>query len=250
MNLPTLDAYAFPVTLPSTQQSITMRPYLVREEKLLLMAQESDNVDEQIEAVAQIIRNCTNGAVEPKTAPYFDVEYLLLQLRSRSVGEVATPIYECHTVIEDSGECKHTTPVTINLSTVPVSNLIQDPARFLITLNEKYTLKLRYPTIYTVSDLLVATLTDRSINGIGALNTLTDLFDSLEDASTGAVYRFDDYNQAEKNTFMESLTPSDFDKVVNFLDDTPSVSHTTTFECERCKTTHTIVLKGLSDFLV
>ncbi len=248
MKLPTLDTYAFPVTLPSSQQLITMRPYLVREEKLLLMAQESGNPQDQIEATAQLIRNCTNGAVEPRVAPYFDIEYLLLQLRARSVGEVANPTYKCHTK-QDDRECGHETTVAINIATIPVTKLDRKPDDFIIKLNEHYHLTLRYPTIYTIGDLALATLTDTRVVGVSTVNALVDMFDVLTNVTTGDVYKFSEFSTADKIEFMDSFAPNDYDKLVDFLGRMPTLTHDVEFTCEKCNTTHKIHLEGLVDFL-
>lgn len=249
MKLPVLDTFAFPVNLPSSNTSISMRPYLVREEKLLLMAQESESYEEQAEAVAQIIRNCTNGEVEPKVAPFFDIEYLLLQLRSRSVGEIATPIYECHNKLEDGTECKNRTPMKINLSQVAVSNLNPDASKFVIAISPRYTLKLRYPTIFTINELFLASMNKETARQSKIIDSLVDLFDELIDHESGVTYRFSDFNVAEKIEFMEGLSPSDYDKLISFIEEMPTLRHKMSYTCEKCKFVHEIELKGLADFL-
>jgi len=250
MKLPVLDTYAFPVTLPSTGQSITMRPYLVREEKLLLMAQESDNYQDQVEAIAQVIRNCTNEQVNPRTAPYFDIEYLLLQLRARSVGEVTTPVYVCHHTPEGAdAECGHQTAVSVNLTDVPVTNVEKPKEHFIITLSDKYTLHLRYPTVYTIHELLKSAVTTGKISSVAFMESLCDVFDRLEDRSTNQIYDFADYTTEEKIQFAESLSPRNYEELVQFLDGLPTVEKTITFTCEKCQFEHTIKLSGVVDFL-
>lgn len=249
MKLPVLDTYAFPVVLPSTGQTITMRPYLVREEKLLLMAQESDNYQDQVEAIAQIIRNCTNDQVNPRVAPYFDIEFLLLQLRARSVGEVSTPVYVCHNIPENSAsECGHQTTVVVNLTEVPVTNLDKPKENFHIKLSDKYTLHLRYPTVYTIHELLKSTVTTGKINSVTFMEALCDVFDKLEDSS-GSVYEFSDYTTNEKMEFAESLSPRSYEELIHFLDGMPTVEKTITFTCAQCQFDHNIKLSGVVDFL-
>lgn len=249
MKLPVLDTYAFPVTLPSTGQSITMRPYLVREEKLLLMAQESNNYQDQVEAIAQIIRNCTNDQVNPRTAPYFDIEYLLLQLRARSVGEVTTPVYVCHHKPEESAECGHQTAVPINLTEIVVTNHNQPPEKFIVKLSDKYTLHLRYPTIYTVHNLLQTSLETGDTNSATALEVLCELFDRLEDHETNQHYDFADYTTEEKIQFSESLSTRSYEEIIEFLSDLPTLEKIISFKCEKCQFEHNIKLSGIVDFL-
>lgn len=250
MKLPVLDTYAFPVTLPSNGKEITMRPYLVREEKLLLMAQESENYDDQIEAIAQIIRNCTNNQVNPRVAPYFDIEYLLLQLRARSVGEVATPIYMCHNKPNgDEIECGHRTNVPINLNEITVMGLNLSDEDFEIKLTDRYTLQLRYPTVYTIHQLVVAAIDDAKIETDTFMEAICDVFDILKDNQTGKSFAFMDYTTAEKMEFLESLSTKNYEELIVFLDKLPTVEKTLTFTCEKCKFEHKITLSGVVDFL-
>lgn len=250
MKLPTLDTYAFPIVLPSSGRTITLRPFLVREEKLLLMAQESQDTQEKIEAVAQVIRNCTNGAVEPSTAPYFDVEYLLLQLRTRSVGESISFTYECHNILDTGTECNHRTPIKINLTDIKVQGISTDNPPMSIPLSERYVLNLRYPTVYTIENLLAATLGDSSTGQGDAINKLVDVFDTLLDKDTDTLYRFDEYNEAEKIEFLNTLMPTDYEKITQFVATMPTLKYNLEYVCEGCQFTHNLVLSGLSDFLV
>ena len=257
MPLPTIDTYTFPVTLPSSGAEILVRPYLVKEEKILLMAQESNNYTEQAEAVANVIRNCTSGAVEPKVAPFFDIEYLLLQLRAKSVGEIATPIYECHnTISTEPGvhqavtvECKNHTPIKINLSEVKVSDILAE--RGTIVISPKYTLKLRYPTIFTVNEMFLAAVNGQSPKQSSVIDALSDIFDELIDSSTEipTVYKFSDYTEQERIDFMGSLPPSCYDKMLEFLGAMPTVKTVVEYTCGKCGFHHTINLSGLVDFL-
>lgn len=254
MKLPVLDTYSFPVTLPSTGEHLTIRPFLVREEKLLLLAQESKNYTDQVEAIAQVIRNCTNGKVEPKNIPYFDVEYLLVQIRTRSVGEVVTPLYVCHHMPEGAQtECGHKTPVTIDLRDAQVRNLVENNPAMTLELTDRYKLTLRYPTVYTVQKMIA------SVNGSGAnpspkaitemVDAMVDVFATLTDQQTGTVYKFDDFGKQEKMEFLNSLTTQQYEKVTQFINNMPSVELEKTYTCEQCQFEHRISLKGLADFL-
>lgn len=250
MKLPILDTYAFPVVLPSSGKSINMRPYLVREEKLLLMAQESNNYKDQVEAIAQIIRNCTNDEVNPRIAPYFDIEYLLLQLRARSVGEIATPVYVCHhKPIDNAMECGHQTAVPINLTEIPVMGLDHPKEHFMLKLSDDYTLHLRYPTIYTIHELVTAAMNEGQISSTPFMEALCDVFERLENHTTGEEYNFSDYTTDEKMQFLESLSTRNFEELVEFLDTLPTVEKKITFTCEQCQFQHIVQLSGVTDFL-
>ena len=250
MKLPILDTYAFPTTLPSSGKNITLRPYLVREEKLLLMAQASDNYDDHVSAIAQIITNCTDGAVNPKRVPYFDIEYLLLHLRARSVGEIVSPTYVCHNKPNKDGiECGHRTSVNINLTEIPVTNLDQPAEKFAIRLSDQYTLYLQYPTIFTIHKLVLAAYNDQEIKPVSFMESLCDVFNKLESHTDGQIFEFADFTTAEKMVFLESLPTRAYEKLVTFLDSIPTIKKSIEFTCERCKFEHKLELSGVTDFL-
>ena len=94
----------------------------------------------------------------------------------------------------------------------------------------------------------MALLTDKTPNAASTVDALVDIFDTLEHTD-GTIHRFDDYSVTEKIEFIESLSPSNYEKLIDFLDRMPTVSFTTDYTCDRCKTHHTIKLSGLSDFL-
>ena len=248
MSLPSIETFAFPVTVPSTGKTVAIRPFLVREEKLLLMAQESQNLTDQVDAVAQLIRNCTNGEVEPRRTPFFDIEYLIIQLRARSVGENTSPIYQCHHVLEGGTSCDHKTPIPVNLLDINVSGLDRNPDKFLVRLSDRYTLKLRYPTIYTVHELAVASIPEQT-HTHDFMVYLCDIFDTVTDETTGKVDDFEDTTIEERLAFLESISPRKYEEIIDFLGNLPTVQHTITYTCERCGFVHTLVLSGVMDFL-
>lgn len=253
MKLPTIDTYAFPVVLPSTGKQIALRPFLVREEKLLLMAKESGNPDDEVEAVGQVIRNCTaHDALDPRTMPYFDAEYLLLQLRIRSVGEIVEPVYRCNNLIPssagDAAPCGNMMKLRVNLTDVKVTGLPTTNEALTVVVSSKFTLTLRYPSIYTITALL------RDIDSggllVNAVNGVVDIFDTLTDTEENVVYKFDDYTTDERMEFLDSLDPLTYQKFVEFIGNMPAVTHSVEHICERCQFHHTITFTGLSDFLL
>lgn len=250
MKLPVLDTYTFPITLPSNNETITLRPFLVKEEKLLLLAQESKNYTEQVEAIAQVIRNCSTNQIEPKKSPYFDIEYALIQLRARSVGDVITPVYICHNIQPNQNdECGHKTPLKINLQDVKVNGLETQTLPHAVELTDRYTLHLRYPTVYTVHKLLAQTVNPDTTTTTDVLDATIDVFDTLHDKQTGVVYKFDEFEKKEKTNFLNSLTTQQYEKITDFIGEMPSVSLATEYTCERCGFVHKINLRGLADFL-
>ena len=107
MTLPTLDQPTYELTLPSTKERIRYRPFLVKEEKILLMAQEGDDIGEQIESIKQIIRNCIiSGNVRIETLSTFDIELLFIKIRSKSVGNFVELQYKHECSAENNEECQ------------------------------------------------------------------------------------------------------------------------------------------------
>lgn len=248
MSLPQIDTFTFSLIVPSTGQRIDVRPYLVKEEKILLMAQTSTNPSDYVDALSIIIDRCTFGQINPRVAPYFDIEYLLLQLRAKSVGEFATPLYECHNVVDET-PCGHATPVKVSLLDIQVQRLPEnfDEAR-TITIDHRYRLKLQYPTMYHIHNLVgVAVSLENRTEAF--MEHLTTLFDELIDVSTSTVYNMNEVSLKEKMGFLESLSPTAYDDILRFLDTMPTVEHTIEYTCERCQYVHTLYLSGVVDFL-
>ena len=227
---------------------------MVKEEKLLLLAQESNDPKEQVEAVAQVVRNCTNNVVDPRVVPYFDTEYLIVQLRARSVGEQINPTYRCNATLpsqEGDGDtptsCDHKTTVPINLFDVTVTFPDSLPEK-TIELSPQFTLYLRYPTISTIDGLLTA-VNSKPLQHDVLAQHLTDMFHLLEDKVNNITYTFDDYSLEEKAAFLYNLRSESYQKLIEFATTLPTVTYTTTYTCKRCEFNHTIRLSGLTDFL-
>ncbi len=220
-----------------------MRPYLVREERLLLMAQESENSTEVAEAIGKIISSCTFGKVDPKTAPYFDIEWLLLQLRIRSVGESVTPVYQCQNVLDSTTDtrCGNKIKFDIQLNQIDVPKVNEEEK--VIKLSSEYHLHLKYPTIFDVNKFSL--LLERPVEEIDAL---VDLFDYLDDVVRKETYQFSDVSHSEKLEFLYSMTGKDIERITTFLSNMPVVQYVIPFKCESCQYTSDLTIKGLYNF--
>lgn len=241
MALPSLKMLGFPVTIPSTKESIEMRPYLVKEERILLMAQESGDPHQITDATASIVRNCTFDKVEPKTAPYFDIEYLLLQLRIRSVGDTANPVYICQNLVGNEERCRNKVSMEIPLTKIDVSPI--DPEAKIIKLSPELRLTLKYPTIYDITKYLL--LVD---NPLAELDALTGILDTVEDLTTGETHVIEDSPYNEQLEFLYSLTSANLADIVAFIKNVPTVTHTATFACDKCGYTEDMTFRGLVSF--
>ena len=246
MKLPQIDVYAFPVTIPSTGKEIKMRPYLVREEKLLLMAQENDNFKEQTSAITQVIENCTNREVDVKTAPYFDIEYLMLQLRARSIGETATPIYICNNKV-NGVECGNQTSLKLSINDIKISNTNISTAASDISIGNDYVLSLHYPNIFDINEM-VDTIQENSTKS-NVIDNLTNLFSVLKNTKTGETFDLTTNTKEEKVEFLEEQSPTVLKKIIEFFEEMPKIEHTVEYTCSKCGFDHYIYLSGLRSFL-
>ena len=115
MALPKLDLPTYELTLPSNQKKIRFRPFLVKEEKILLMAMESNKESDVMTAVKQIINNCSLDTIEVDDIPLFDIEFFFLNLRARSISETIEAKFKCNNTIENDKECGHVLETQVNL---------------------------------------------------------------------------------------------------------------------------------------
>jgi hypothetical protein len=249
MALPTLVAPEYEVTLLSQSKSVKFRPYLVREEKILLMAQQGGDKKEIENAVKSIIRNCTFGKVDPDKLPSFDLEYLYVQLRSKSVNNLIETRFECQNIVRpdankeatgDDGRCHAVVPISINLDEIQLTKRENHNKQIQITPDVGLTL--RYPTADVLGLL--------SAEGVTPLTILRVLEECIENVYTadGSVYEFYDQSEDERQTFIDSLTVTQLERIQQFFDTMPVLSHTTTFKCPKCGYTEEITLQGLESF--
>jgi hypothetical protein len=235
MALPKLAAPRFAVELPSTGQRISFRPFLVKEEKALLMAATSDDQNSMIDAVKDVLSACViDSDVNVATLPFFDLEYLFLNLRAKSVGEVVKLEYR-HTGGKNySGiECEAVTPVEINLERVKVERNEKHTNKIQIT--DQLGVVMRYPTI---SDIKLVN------DGADELKMIAKCIVSVYDEEN--VYEPDNLQDAVD--FIDSLNTQQFAKIMEFIATMPKLRHTFSYKCKGCGQEDKVTLEGLSDF--
>ena len=167
MALPKLNVPVYETVLPSTEKVIKYRPFLVKEEKILLTALEADDTKTLSSAVRQIVNNCVQGELDVDKLPTFDIEYLFLRLRAKSVGEKVTiglKPYGCPK--NEGGLCENTTEVEINLEEVKVTKNKASSSK--IMLDDKVGIKMKYPDINTIN------LTGASTTDAAGMNIIRD----------------------------------------------------------------------------
>ena len=217
MALPNIVAPEFTTILPSNGVEVKFRPFLVKEEKLLLFAAESQERGEMIDAVCQMMKSCIiSPDVEPKKIPFFDFEHLLLHIRSKSVGETVEFILK-----HDIEGCGHSNKVSTRLDNIVYK--VDDNHTDKIQLNDELGVKMSYPTIELISNS-----SDKKASELFKL-----IIDSIEYVyDNDNVY--DDFSKEEIDTFLESLSKEQFTKVSDFFSTMPTSKLDIKYKCEGC----------------
>ena len=230
MALPALASPEFMTEIPSTKQQIKFRPFLVREEKILYMALEGQDTKEIENAIVTILSNCILDTVDIDKLTLFDIEYLFLQLRGKSVGE-KVELMLSHS--DENNECKHKTKLEVDLDSIKIQGEVSDGK---LMLDDKIGVKVRYPYI-----------NDASLVG----KNESDVFSTM---SIFVEYVFDkdnvynDFSKEEMNEWLESLSQTQFRKLIEFFENVPKPAHDVEWTCPECKQKDSIKLEGLQSF--
>ena len=246
MSLPKIDAPTFEMKLISNNRDIRYRPFLVKEEKLLLMAMEGGETQDVINASKQIVNNCILDEIDIDTLPLFDVQYALLKIRSKSIGEIAEVMVKHINDINEKGEeCKASTKVEVDVSSiVPV---ISENHSNMIRVTNDIGIQMKYPTIKLYEKLGQMTENDNT-NVEGFFDIILDCIDSIFQGNE--VFNASDHSKEEMSDFLNSLTNEQFQKIQEFFNTMPNLNHDINFVCKACGCNETLTLNGLNDFFL
>ena len=235
MALPKLTTPTYELEVPSTDEKIKYRPFLVKEEKILLIAMESGEQESIITAIKNIVTECTYGKVDLGSIPMFDVEYIFLQIRSKSVGEVSTLRILCPDDKETYAN------VDVDLSEVMVQ--VDKGHNPKIELTEEMGMIMTYPTIDSLTGIDGA-----DINASNMLDVITSCVLQVYDKKGEEVFAAKDQTKKELIDFVEQLNTKQFEEVQKFFDTMPKLKHTIEVENPKTKVKSKIELQGLNDF--
>lgn len=236
MALPILNDYqTFDAEIPSTKQKIKYRPFLTREQKILLMALETKDPAQVLNAITNTIQACMLSPINITNLTTFDVEYLFIQLRAKSVGERANITILC-------GKCEEPNSLTINLNDVKI-DVPSKPVN-LVKINDRYTIKLRWPKYNFLlnSDAIKNEESTTEVlyeQVVGCLDTLLTDDESI---------RFDDEPREEVDKFLASLSMEKFEELLQFVIHMPKLKHPANFVCKSCGHDNKYTLQGITDF--
>ena len=236
MALPKLNVPVYEAVLPSTEKVIKYRPFLVKEEKLLLTAQESGE-EAVLPAVKQIIKNCVQGEIDVDNMPIFDIEYVFLRLRAKSVGEEITLGLKPWGCPQNDGElCKFTTEVSVNLEEI---KCVKDkPHTSKIMLDNKIGIMMKYPDISQLN-----TKGSENEMGFEVIKKCINMIFTEEET-----HERDSFTDKELDDFIDSLNTKQMEKIKNFFDTMPVLKHTVKYTCKTCDEEKETTLQGLQSF--
>ena len=241
MALPKIAVIKHELTLPSSGEKITFRPFLVKEEKILMMALQRGEAKDMGGGLKEIINNCVEKDLKVDTLPPFDLEYIFLQLRARSVGDVIPISYSLPEEIckDDKKEC--TFEKELNLDNIKVQK--NKNHKDLIDLTDTIKLKMRYPNMEAA-----ATMT--GVEGVEMVNKTFELIGQcIEYIMDGEeMHNLSDYTKKEADDFLNSLSTQNFKEIQTFFDTMPKLKHEITAKCKVCGKKNERVLEGMGDF--
>ncbi len=236
MALPQANVAKYELTLPSQQKTITYRPFLVKEEKILLMALETGKPDEMLRAIKDIVKSCTFGKLEPDDYPLFDIEYVFLQIRAKSVGEVAKLRVLC------PDDKKTYADAEVDLTKVEVYVDDNHTNKIDLDENRKLGVILKYPSLKILNDGI--------ISGDLKLKDSYDLiYKSIEQIYEGdKVYLAKDSSNEDMEEFINGLTSEQMRKIQVFFTTMPRLEQKIKVKNPMTNIESEVTLKGLADF--
>jgi len=234
MALPKLNTPTYELVLPSTGEKVKYRPFLVKEQKILMMAQEGQDENEIAEAMGNLVSDCTFGKIDAKTAPMFDIEYIFLKVRGKSVGDKI----ELNVTCPDDEETA--VPVTIDIEDIQVHMLEEHTNE--VSISDTIKVILRYPVLSDMKNVKAST---NSVDRV--FNILNNCITSIHFGDD--VYEKVDLTEKDINEFVDQFTSEQFDIMVKFFDTMPKMRHIVKVTNPKTKVESEVVLEGLESFL-
>jgi hypothetical protein len=244
--LPKIDVPIYSVKLISNGEIVKFRPFTVKEEKLFLMANESEDMDAIVDATKQVLNNCIiTDSIKIDDLPIFDIEYLFLNIRARSISEVVNLKYKCNNDIKDvEGEGTHkcNASVEIDVNVLDIKPKIDKKENNKIAISDKLGIMMKYPTFDILKKYDISNQADVIIEM--TVSCIDYIYDEEQ------LYYAKDTSNAELVEFVESLQTKDLEKIKLFFDNMPKLSKDLEFKCNKCGYEEKIKLEGLQNFFV
>jgi hypothetical protein len=244
--LPKIDVPVYECVLPSNKKKVKFRPFLVKEQKLLLMASESTEAKDVIDSMKNVIKNCLIDEIDVDSLPVFDLEFLFLNLRARSVGEVVKINYKCNNVIEatdideEEKRCGNIVPVEVNV--LEINPTFGEGHTNNILLTDKLGIVFNYPTFEIMESIV-----DETENDI-IFSLIIKCIDYIYDEES--LYYAKDCDKNELIEFIDGLQQTDLEKIKLFFDSMPKIKKDVEFNCVKCGHHENIEIEGMQNFFV
>lgn len=239
MGLPKIDLPIYDLTIPSTGRSVKVRPFVVKEEKLLLMALEGKNPADIVSTVKQIINNCMQDDVDVEKLPFFDIDYIFIFLRAKSVGETVTVSLTCNNKLEDGNFCGNSFQTEMDIGKVEV---IKPDQTNDIRLTANTGVKMRYPSYEIMRKLEELPDLEKKLEIIIA--SIDYIYDNK------GVYKYTDYTPEELKEFVENLTEENYRRLEQWIDNFPSIAAVLEGKCNKCGFEHKVRYTDFFDFFI
>jgi hypothetical protein len=236
MALPKMNAPLYNVTIPSTKKEVKFRPFLVKEEKSLLLAQQSEDPKVMVNTLKSIIENCIVDKVDIDKLAIFDYEYLFTQIRAKSVGEIVELLFLCDTCDDDKAK----TQVNIDISKFQVE--FPEGHDTKIALFDDVGIMMKNPSLDTLDKL--EKIKDGDIDSI--FDVVAECIESVY--TTEEVFNTKDQTKQEVIEFLENLTQEQFKKIEGFFLTMPKLRQTVEYDCPVCNKHHVKTMEGLASF--
>lgn len=237
MALPIQSAPTYKCVLPSNGQEVTFRPFLVKEQKVLVIAKEGEDQSRSLASIKQMIKAVTSFAenewLDVERLPMFDIEYLFIKIRAVSVGETVEINLTC-----GEQDCSGTGKVTINLDDIETTKSNGMEPKIMIT--DELGVVLRYPDWNLMETVQKVSQDQQPIEMLKAC--ITEIFDGE------SVYDTDDVSKKELSDFVDNLTFPQIEKLGEYFDDMPKVFYDAEFTCNTCNTKQSRTMEGLQSF--
>jgi len=237
MPLPIIETPKYETKLPSTGKKVFYRPYLVKEEKMLMIALESADSKQIMQAVKDTISACTYNKVDPGELPIFDLEYMFLRLRAKSVGEISKLNLKCTS-------CEKNTRVDVNLDEIKID--VKNLPSGTIQLTDTIGITMNWPKVDLVAEFSDEGDSEKTNKAELAFNIIAGCIESIFDNKR--VYPAKDQTKAELHEFLESLNQNQFKKIQEFIEAMPKLEHNVEFECAHCKAKNSLLIRGIQSF--
>jgi hypothetical protein len=241
MALPLNNTPIYSLTIPSTKESVKFRPFLVKEQKALLIAQQSENVQVMMDTLKNIIKSSITSKLDLDSLSLFDIEYIFLQLRAKSVGEEIDLILKCPEEhgSEESNK-KASVNVKVSIDDIKIEQSTEHTNK--ISLYNDVGVVMKYPSLETLSKFENVKANDPSL----VFEVIAESMDYIYDNEQ--VYPIKEQSKTEVKEFIDNLTSEQFERLQKFFETMPKLTHTLSFNCPVCTKHNSVKLEGLDSF--